>query len=160
MRATRPQSLIAVLLAVLYGLVGLTGESLHYLVTDPAALWASSSSAEPAGYFHTHAPDNHGHFHRHAHHGQHAHVAIVDVRHAGQAEQSAAVSPKRTSHKPHACPILTLVSTLKLGHADGSAIAIHFDNLITPTWQSAAFQTFRLAVYSHARAPPCDSRVA
>ena len=79
MSATRLHTLTTIYLAALYGVVGLTGESLHILATDWKAIWSTTSSTETEGYYHAHFPDNHVHFHRHANHG-HSH-AINQTRH-------------------------------------------------------------------------------
>ena len=75
MSTMRMHRLTAIYLVVLYGVVGITGESLHYLVVNPTAIWSSPPSGEVVVYYHTHGPDYHGHFHRHVHTADHSHSA-------------------------------------------------------------------------------------
>jgi hypothetical protein len=115
----RLHSLIACLLALLYGLVGATGESLHYLVADLELPGAEhSQDGDDEGYWHSHKPDNHWH-----HHHGHSHKSAVssDVKAHKPGVKcdclDIALRSPVGAHSPHACPLLTVLSTLKLTHA-------------------------------------------
>jgi hypothetical protein len=153
MSATRLHSLTAVFLAALYGVVGFTGESLHYLVTSPTTFWSNSRSSETV-YYHVHAPDYHGHFHRHAHHGGHSHAAIDVTHDSRQARQGVAITSSDWDHEPHACPILTIVASIKLGHAACCPAPIILDSAGTPSCERALFPAFEIASSLFARGPP------
>ena len=154
MSATRLHRPTAILLAVLYGVVGLAGESLHYLLTDPALVWSSMPSGESGGYYHTHAPDYHGHFHRHEHHAHHEHHSHVAVRNTRQPTDEPALTSDLSTHEPHACPLLAVVSTLKLGHAGCCTAATIDDSLITPTFERGTARALAMALHPSARGPP------
>ena len=47
MSAKRLQRLATIFLAALYGVAGVTGESLHYLATDIGSLWANQRVTTP-----------------------------------------------------------------------------------------------------------------
>jgi hypothetical protein len=153
MSATRLHKLTAVFFAVLYGVVGFTGETLHYLATDPALLWSGSQSGV---YYHTHGPDYHGHFHRHTHdgHHHHSHVASVAERRAAQSPDEISLTSAESSHQPHACPLLTLVSTLKLSQAGCVPAAIILDALVAPSHEYEAVRAHKLALEAYPRGPP------
>jgi hypothetical protein len=144
MAASRLHTLTRLFLAVLYGVVGFTGESLHYLLTDPALF---SSSAQPASssYYHTHGPDYHGHFHRHAH---------DESRHGSQSADRTSLTADESTHHPHACPLLTLVSTLKLSHADYRAVSIVLERQIAPCFECVVVGASEIALNSYPRGPP------
>jgi hypothetical protein len=153
MPAKRLQRLTAVCFAVLYGVVGVTGASLHYLLTDPTLLWSSSADGS-VGYYHTHGPDYHGHFHRHAHHGHHSHDAHVAQRSAGQSPDETSLSSEESSHQPHACPLLTLVSTLNLTQAGGCAVLIVHNTPVARTFECDVIRVVNVAHKSFPRGPP------
>jgi hypothetical protein len=155
---TRLHSLTTIYLAVLYGVVGLTGESLHYLATDPMSLWSSSPpAADTVVYYHIHAPDFHGHFHRHTKNEHHTHVPIDATHDASHAHDSIAIAPHQSIHEPHVCPLLTLVSTLKLGHFGGCATPVVLDPLVTGTCERGDFFAPQVEFSSYARGPPGGS---
>ena len=156
MPGTRLHRLTTIYLAAVYGVVGLTGESLHYLTTDVTGFWSNSPSdeVETVVYYHVHGPDYQGHFHRYTYH-RHLSGATTDVHDkARQGIYDAAIALEGTTHQPHTCPILTLVSTLKLGHAGCCTNSIILDSLVTPTWESGVISAFEVARYSFARGPP------
>lgn len=152
MSATQLYRLTTIHLAVLYGVVGLTGESLHYLSTNPSALWSRTSSSQVVVYYHVHGPDYQGHFHRHVHHGDHSHSATHE--HASREKDGVAITVPQLNHQPHACPLLTLVAKLKLGHADGAAACLALDELITPTCGHEGLATLEVSFSFDARGPP------
>jgi hypothetical protein len=157
MSATRLHKLTALCFAVLYGLVGVTGESLHYLLTDPALLWPASQAAHSTAYYHTHGPDYHGHFHRHTHDAHHAHHAFVDERRAAGSHDELSLSDGESTHEPHACPSLALVSTLKIGHSTLCAASVLLDSLVTQAYDRHDVWTFNVAIDFQARGPPSGS---
>jgi hypothetical protein len=158
MSATRLHKLTAVFFAVLYGVVGFTGETLHYLATDPALLWSASQSADSGVYYHTHGPDYHGHFHRHTHDGHHhSHAASVAERRAAHSPDGISLTSAESGHRPHACPLLTLVSTLKLSQAGFAPAAMILDALIAPSHQSDDARSHVVAIEAYPRGPPAHS---
>ena len=156
MPAKRLQRLTTYYLAVLYGVVGLAGGSLHYLATDWEGFWSGSDSVETVVYYHVHAPDHHGHFHRHTiHDHHHSHAKIAADRAKGQSKGPAAKSSDGSTHKPHDCALLSLVSTLKLLHAGGCSSPIFLDSVVTPTYQAGLLFVPDVVLNSPARGPPC-----
>jgi hypothetical protein len=158
MSLARLHSLTAIYLAVLYGAVGITGESLHYLVADPAAFLPSSPSAVVVVYYHTHGPDHHGHFHRHFQRVDDSHVAATSHGFDGR-EKSAVISPEQVTHEDHACPLLSLVSRIKIGGVAYGATTVTFNTLITPNFERGSVAEFEAEFSSSARGPP-DSSLA
>jgi hypothetical protein len=154
MSATRLHKLTAVSFAVLYGVVGFTGETLHYLLTDPALLWSGSQSAESVVYYHTHGPDYHGHFHRHSHDGHHHHSHAAGVAEADRSSDAIRITSEGSSHEPHACPLLVLVSTLKLGQGSICSSALILESLIAPSRECDVVRAYDVASSSSARGPP------
>jgi hypothetical protein len=157
MLAPRLHSLTKILLAVLYGLVGVTGETLHYLTTDPAAIWTCPPSAEVVVYYHTHGPDYHGHFHRHVHHGDHSHAPPVAAAESHEEDHGPAVGLQQVIHESHACPLLTLVSSLKLSNAGSWTTVIILNALVTATFERDRVCEFAAAFSSSARGPPAGN---
>ena len=154
MSAPRLRSLTAIYLAVLYGVVGLTGESLHYLVADVNRLWSNSENDETDGYYHVHGPDYHGHFHRHARHSHHARDTIAAAHKNGRSNTGPSVSVQGPTHQPHACPILSLVTTLKLLQAFGCTPSITLDSIITRSNEPRLMLVRGVVLNSYARGPP------
>ena len=154
MSATRLKKRTAATFAVLYGLVGVTGEGLHYLLTDPLLFRATEHSHASGGYYHTHGPDYHGHFHRHTHDGHHSHFASDD---AGRPTNGTEITDDGSSHEPHGCPVLVLLSTLKLGHAGACATDIILDTLISATSHCGAVHAIDVSLSSYPRGPPVGS---
>jgi hypothetical protein len=157
MSGTRLHKLTTFYLAAMYGVVGLTGQSLHYWAVDPTSVWASSPAAATVVYYHTHGPDYHGHFHRHTHDGDHSHAPHDATHQARRAERTPGVAPQQSIHESHACPLLTLVSTLKLGHGGLAAPQIAPALLVSGTFQSGVFLTLSVTLCSFARGPPQGS---
>jgi hypothetical protein len=105
------------LLTALYGMVGVWGGSLHYLLTEPGASQPGSRHLAATIYYHHH--DNAGHWH--IHHDQAQPSSSPGTRstvHSGARDEPYRVSPtpNRPLHHPHSCALLTTVSKLKLGH--------------------------------------------
>ena len=107
----------AILLAALYGLVGLTGESLHYLSEDVGLAFRQLQIADSGGYFHSHQPDNHVHFHHH--HGEEETAKVNGYTESKSDQNTRKVKPSKQFHNPHGCPLLTIVSQLKLSQILG-----------------------------------------
>jgi hypothetical protein len=154
MSGTRLHRLTTIYLAVVYGVVGLTGESLHYLVSDPTVLWSSWRSGETVVFYHRHGPGDHGHFHRHVHDGDHRHGTYESAGGADRANQTAALTTQFSSHQSHDCPILSVVSTLKLGHGGMCKMLIVLDALVTPSSESGVVAALNLPRSLGARGPP------
>jgi hypothetical protein len=152
---TRLHGLTTACLAALYAVVGLTGSSLYYLTTDVVGNSSNSLSDETVVYFHTHGPGQEGHFHRH---NIHRHLSVATTRHhAPQGNHEAAIALDGNTHRPHSCAILSLVSTLKLGHAARSPNLIILDSLVIPIWESGTICARDVVRYSYARGPPAGS---
>ncbi len=147
--------LTTIYLAALYGVVGLSGDSLHYLATNFTSFWSESASdsVETVVYYHVHGPDYHGHFHRHTIHVHHSATAAVD-RAAGQSKHQIAVTCEQSAHQPHSCPLLRLVSTLKLVQAAGLAASHLLDSLVTSLWQADDLIASEVVLESYVRGPP------
>jgi hypothetical protein len=156
MPVTRLHRLTTICLAALYGVVGLTGASFYYLTTDATGDSSNSPTDETVVYFHTHGPGQEGHFHRHIVH-RHLSGATTDVHKARQGKFEPTIASEGTTHQPHSCAILTLVSTLKLGYAAFCTNSIILDSLVTPTWESGTISAFDVVRYSYARGPPSGS---
>jgi hypothetical protein len=152
MSAIRLHKLATIYLVALYGVVGVSGESLHYLATNATEFWSQpqSEAGETVVYYHVHGPDYHGHFHRHTH--KHDHSDATKAVH--QKSRHAAIDSQRTAHQPHGCPILTIVSTLKLGHSVCGPTSVILDSLVTPNWESNVVNAFEMAGSFYARGPP------
>lgn len=115
----------AAVLTLLYLMVGLTGESAHYGLERLSA--ASTSDEEAAehghshGYYHCHGPDYHWHYHSHrSDEPPAAESERVRDKPAGINRVSGTISV-RAEHHSHACPLLSMVSALKLGFAPSLA---------------------------------------
>jgi hypothetical protein len=95
----------------MYGLVGLTGGSLHYLAED-FGQWLGGRSTGSATHitYHRHGSDNHWHFHSHA--GVDSEESTRDTQ-----SQQCGVRSKVEWHTDHECPLLTVLSNLKMGFA-------------------------------------------
>jgi hypothetical protein len=157
MPITRLHRLTTICLAALYGVVGLTGASLYYLTTDATGDSSNSPTDETVVYFHTHGPGQEGHFHRHVVH-RHLAGARTDIQHkAHQGQYEGVIALVGNTHQPHSCAILTLVSTLKLGHAAFCANLIILDSFVTPTWESETISAIDVVRFSYARGPPSGS---
>jgi hypothetical protein len=146
MSATRLHRLSAIGLTALYGVVGLTGESLHYLVTDPTVLWSQVRAEETVVYYHSHGPGDHGHFHRHS-------KSDCEPP-TGKPDTAVAFTSQQSIHQSHECPILTVVSTLKLGHASSCATPIILDAFVTPSCEGGVIAAFDVPLSLGARGPP------
>lgn len=125
------------LLIAVYAVVGVTGDSLHYLLPDAGMVFVGTDESEeqhgePAqtSFAHYHAPDFHWHAHSHGHsHSRAKHDAAARPSTETTAELAQAKSPSRKSkdtqqdsiqaidliHQDHACPWLSLVAEIELG---------------------------------------------
>ena len=153
MFAKRLQRLATFFLAALYGVAGVTGESLHYLATDIGSFWATSESSDSEVYYHVHAPDFHGHFHRHTRHGHHVHHKTVAARNNGRSAVPSLNLPG-PKHPPHACPLLSLVATLKLIQVCGCTPTITLDSFIARSYEPRVALVPGALLTSYARGPP------
>lgn len=141
-------------LAVFYSVVGLTGESLHYLVQSLNSPVSNPPAADSEGelvvYFHSHGPDHHGHFHRH--------YAPRQAKGASQAETDAESSEHlrhgRRFHSEHACPLLTLTSVIKLSAGGGAVFAFDLDDIAAFEWPVDDLCSSVVHSGNSARGPP------
>ena len=153
MSAKRLHTLATLYLAVVYGVVGFTGDSLHYLATDWSTFWGSASVTETDGYYHVHGPDYHVHFHRHGHSG-HMHGGKEIAVKAGHAKHRLAIGNSSSSHRPHACPLLSLVASLRLCHTLCQTPPAFIDTFSKQLFERELARELRLALSSSARGPP------
>ena len=115
--AKRP---VAAVLLLLYALFGAGGESLHYVLnTGPEAPPLTRILGSLKGYFHIHGPDFQVHFHLHRDPFQIAAdekaQAVEDARRTAEQSGRPALKHRVTTHTDHPCPLLSVVSLLKLG---------------------------------------------
>ena len=125
------------LLIAVYAVVGVTGDSLHYLLPDAGLVFVGTDESEeqqgePAqtSFAHYHAPDFHWHAHSHGHSHSHAKPnAAARPSTEVKAELAQAKPRSRKSkdteqdaiqaigliHQDHACPWLSLVAEIELG---------------------------------------------
>jgi hypothetical protein len=165
MSANRLRNLSAIYLAALYGVVGLTGQSIHYFVTDGWSFWTTQGELDTGGYYHVHAPDFHGHYHRHANDADHSHRSgkghshshIVATKPAGESILGVEFTSSDYSHQPHSCPALALVSTLKLSQAGGCLASLILDSVVAPTCEVRCIRAFEFALAHCPRGPPACS---
>jgi hypothetical protein len=154
MSATRLHKLATVYLVVLYGVVGLSGEQLHYLATGGLASRTDSPAGETVVYFHVHGPDYHGHFHRHKVHRHRPVSTAAPDRNVRSKSPCVTNSAEGIPHHPHACPLLSLVGKLKLGHSSAIVFAITADVLITAAWERETHHAIQAVAPGPARGPP------
>jgi hypothetical protein len=159
MSVTRLYSLTAVSLAALYGVLGFAGESLHYLATDVGNLWCSPT-VESGGYYHVHSPDYHGHFHRssdhvgHSHHAGRFHTRVVVKPEREKKYRTVSFTTSQDAHPEHACPILTLVSTLKLSHVACCDALVGAELIVAVRRDIECVSAFTVTLNQRPRGPP------
>jgi hypothetical protein len=161
MPRTRLHKLAAVYLAALYGAVGVSGESIHYLATDAWGILTHLRQAGTGGYYHVHAPDFHGHYHRHDHagshsHGDHSHAAIVVQDKGSESTHGDVHEPSSDPHESHSCPLLSLVYTLKLSHSHDCTATIILDSIVASIGEVSFVPAFERALSKCPRGPPAD----
>ena len=141
-------------LAAVYGLVGLTGESLHYLVEDLGTRGSLSPSAS-AGYFHCHGPDYHGHFHRSRSQMTASEQSGDPARNAGETGRpDGNFQSQHNGHEPHACPLLSLLANLKLGHSATATVLAAPAKSSELYCESSTEWQFQATFCNLARGPP------
>jgi hypothetical protein len=166
MSARRLHILTAVSLVALYGAIGATGTSLHYLL-DSSWSFIGGISDDAGGYYHVHAPDYHGHYHRHSHGHSHSHSHVGSHSHShahshGDVQQARpaarldtiSLTTGENTHPEHACPLLTLVSTLKLSQLTYSDSSAHHEPIIATIRDSTCIAAFALTLNLCPRGPP------
>lgn len=156
--SVRLKNLTALTLAVLYGLVGLTGVSLHSLVEDFSLKDIYAQDLGSEGYFHIHQPDNHRHFHHH--HGDRQTESSVAAAVDEKEQSTADLKRYDQFHSPHACPLLTLISQLKLGQGGWVAIRVESDAQHASCSESNLRHAFGVASLVRARGPPVSIELA
>jgi hypothetical protein len=132
----------------MYGLVGLTGGSLHYLAED-FGNWLRGVTTPPAAHatYHRHGPGGHWHLHRHdgaAH--EHRSTALEPVGNS--------VCEHVDWHAEHECPLLTVVANMKLGFAPAYAICVASAASVEFVGERVARWTPTLSFSEFARGPP------
>ena len=146
----RLRRLTTTLLVVLYGAVGLAGEALHYLVDDVSLAVREIDLSSPGGYFHSHQPDNHLHFHHH-HHGE---ASVTQESQSSDQNKPGSLRQNEQLHHLHACPLLTVVSQLKLGHSTCTPVKVDVNDAVAFRYDHLVNLPFEPAIYIHARGPP------
>jgi hypothetical protein len=146
--------LASICFAVLYGVVGFTGESLHYLSSELIERPSDSQSDEVVVYYHVHAPDFHGHFHKHR---VHRHTGIAAAGTDAKSKTRTSITVEGPKHQQHACPALTLISTLKLLLVGGCTPPIILDSLVTPSTDASIALALKPLLEFQARGPPQGS---
>lgn len=99
----------AILLSLVYVTVGAVGDSLHQLAEQSWSRGAPEHKHRE-GFFHSHAPDAHWHFHSHT-------AAKSRSDKGGAPDSGTSLHRVVATHTPHACPLLSLSSVLKIGFA-------------------------------------------
>ncbi|QDS97092.1 hypothetical protein [Adhaeretor mobilis] len=122
MNRIKLQSATAIALSLLYLAIGLAGESLHYFVESALVESGSSVSTGTAaevlageassGFYHFHGPDFHVHYHGPV---KVAGSETSTATKKQQKESGATFQESGQQHQPHACPLLAVLATLKLG---------------------------------------------
>jgi hypothetical protein len=148
--------LTALLLALLYGAIGLFGDALHCFFTSDAGE-PGKAGAKSAIVYHCHGPDFHFHFHRHGD-GATEHRARSDRVAAGRRPiehvDRVALRRSRTVHDEHGCPLLVLLSTLKLGLGVTDALPFERVSACGGLSESLRFCASEIHSSSLARGPP------
>jgi hypothetical protein len=156
----RLKSLAAVSLTALYSLVGLTGESLHYLVEDIGLATMPVRNIKSGGYFHSHHPDNHVHFHRQHHHGEEEFVDLDRKANLRNEQARSEIAPNKQFHYSHDCPLLTIVSQLRLGHGISAYAIVGTEASCSVSGIFDLWKSSERAPLSLARGPPTKSYAA
>ncbi|MEQ8209188.1 MAG: hypothetical protein RH917_05100 [Lacipirellulaceae bacterium] len=115
MRRTKRQTATAIALTAMYLVVGLGGQSLHYLV-DSTASASTDSVAEEAhhqGYHHFHGPDFHVHYHGPVKSVRTASSTSTKTDNKREKNSGADYDEPGEQHEPHACPLLAVLSDLE-----------------------------------------------
>jgi hypothetical protein len=101
-------------LIALVGVAGMGGNSLHYLLQSWSESSGDGANGESVVVGHWHAPDFHWHTHVH-----HVHDEASEGNRGPRRDDSETNGKQARHiafvHLPHACPLLSLVSQLKLG---------------------------------------------
>ena len=159
----RFQSVTSHFLILFYGIVGLTGESLHYLLQEgiPSLQQVQELSEQTEhshGYHHSHGPDYHVHYHA-AHSSkrkisQAAKPCYPDDHRQSKDPFEIALQFPANAHTPHACPLLAIVANMKLGV--GGQVSIEIDSkpfeFVSPVNEICSL--FYAPRYNLARGPP------
>jgi hypothetical protein len=154
MSATRLHSLTAILLATLYGVVGLTGTSLHYLATDVMGVWTEARQVTAVGYYHVHGSSHHRHFHHHEHRLASIHVAAISKSPKNDHAQEGKLRAAHALPHLHECPLLTLVCKLKLSHAVCYTSPIVSDSIVAIAWDANYLPAIEKSAIFCPRGPP------
>lgn len=152
--SVRLKKLTVVYLAVIYGLVGFTGESLHYLVEDISLIASSDPADVSGGYFHSHQPDYHVHFHHYHHHGENQTTAASSRDNSRTEPVGGSLNTGEQFHHLHACPLLTIVSQLKLGQGGCVLAIVDFDESHVAVGERNTCRLLEAVFSSLARGPP------
>jgi hypothetical protein len=160
MTAPRLHKLTALYLAVVYGVVGMTGGALHYLVGDWTGVWSSSQTVaaekpqkprKSKAVYHVHGPDFIPHLHQ---------VEEPDQPEANEtarnddARKRPRLASPQSVHEPHACPLLSLVQTLKLSQIQNGTTCLGVTLRGSLTCEQEARREFQLVCSPFARGPP------
>lgn len=171
MKQKKLQTATAIALTAMYLVVGLGGESLHYLVDSAASHLLSSQvtdaeatdteateaevlaeAAHHHGYHHFHGPDFHVHYHGPAKTKRAGKQAYSTSQVAKQKnrDSGAAYHEPGEQHQPHACPLLAVCSALELSQV---GLAGWFLEVPTCTQIESETQTFALCEFARLHQP-------
>jgi hypothetical protein len=158
MSANRFHKLISLVFAMLYCVVGLMGESLHYFRAESPVSWSGSQRVEVAGYYHLHVNDLQAHFHPYVRYSPKTGFELVRViPKASTGPHERAFSDFDQRHTDHTSPLLGLIAKLKLSPFVGPTSLAAADALIAPAHEPAFLPAIDIAVHIAPRGPPAKN---
>ena len=157
MKQKKLQTATAIALTALYLVVGLGGQSLHYLVDSAASFGTDSEATDSAGlaeaahhhgFHHFHGPDFHVHYHgpTKTKRASQQPSTTPEVVRQKKKDSGAVYHEPGEQHQPHACPLLAICSALEL-----SQVGLIGWFLEAPSCMRIASETEALALCEFAR---------
>lgn len=157
MSASRFHKVISISFALLYSVVGLMGESLHYFRAESPIHWNGSQRVEVAGYYHLHASDLQAHFHPFVRYSPKTGFELVRVTPKScSGPHERAFSDFDQRHTDHTSPLLGLIGKLKLSQVVGQVSSTAVAAILIPTYESDSLHAFEIAVEIAPRGPPAN----
>lgn len=157
MSASRFHKAISISFALLYSVVGLMGESLHYFRAESPIQWNGSQRVEVAGYYHLHVNDLQAHFHPYVRYSPKTGFELVRVMPKScKGPHERAFTDFDQRHTDHTSPLLGLIAKLKLSPLVGHTSLAAVFELVTPTYESVSLHAFEIAVQIAPRGPPAN----
>jgi len=155
------QTTTAIALAMLYLVVGLAGESLHYLaesastqVTGAATESQGSDATHAHGYHHFHGPDFHVHYHGPVKRARNKPSPNSETSKQQRRCTGVAFEEPVGQHQPHACPLLAVLSTLKLGQGELPSWSLETTTCLSVDCERQVSATCGFTRLHLARGPP------